>query len=115
MTQCVAAPHSFVENGYLCTVSELPRNDYELYSDLYLLNYLLTELAAVHLLKERLYVGRFNSLMGTHADAFAKRIKEHVEGVRMESKRIHVDMRQYVGEMEFNEVVELIESGRVTK
>lgn len=59
----------------------------------------------MHLLKERLYVGRFNSLMGTHADAFAKRIREHVEGVRVESKRINVDMGQYVGETEFNGVV----------
>jgi hypothetical protein len=93
-------------------VEELPRNDYELFSELYLLNYLLTELAAVHLLKERLYVGRFNSLMATHADAFAKRIREHVEGVRVESKRVHVDIGQYVGEAQFTAVVELIESGR---
>jgi hypothetical protein len=115
VAQCTAAPHSFVENGYLCTILDLPRNDFELFSDLYLLNYLLTELAALHLLKERLYVGRFNSLMGSHADAFAKRLREHVEAVRVESRKVNVEMGQYVGEGEFEAVVELIESSRVGK
>jgi hypothetical protein len=50
---------------------------------LYLLNYLVAELAALHLLKERLYVGKFNSLMSTHTDAFAKRVREHIEAVKI--------------------------------
>jgi hypothetical protein len=54
-----------------------------LFSDLYLLNYLVAELAALHLLKERLYVGKFNSLMSTHTDAFAKRVREHIEAVKI--------------------------------
>lgn len=83
LTQCCNAPHSFVENGYLCTIIDLPANEYELFSDLYLLNYLLVELAAVHLLKERLYIARFNNLMSAHIDLFAKRIKEHIDTLRV--------------------------------
>ena len=65
-------------------------------------------MAALHLLKERLYVGKFNSLMSTHTDAFGKRVREHIEAVRVESRKVNVDMGQYIGEAEFNAVVELI-------
>lgn len=62
---------------------ELPKNEYELFSDIYLMNYLLCDLAAVHFLKEKLYVIKYNSLLANHIDTFGKKIKEHCDYVKV--------------------------------
>lgn len=104
-----------MENGYLSTIIELPKNEFELFSDIYLLNYLISELAVIHYLKEKLYVNKFNNLLSNHIETFGKKIKEHVDNVKVECRKTNVAMHLYIKEEEFSNVLEIIDANKSGK
>lgn len=69
----------------------------------------------IHYLKEKLYVNKFNNLLANHIETFGKKIKEHVDNVKIECRKINVAMHLYIKEEEFTNVLEIIDANKSGK
>jgi hypothetical protein len=79
------------------------------------MNYLLLELATVHLFKEKLYINKSNPLLKSHYDAFAKKIKEFIDNVNIETQKVNVGMNQYITEQQFKSMKQMIDNNKPLK
>ena len=72
---CYKAPSTFLENGFLTSVIDIPKSESEVFSDLYLLAFLATKLAVTLYLQQKVFINKFNALTIGQNDNFGSRIK----------------------------------------
>lgn len=107
LTDCFNAPYTFLENGYLTTVIELPQNQGELLEDHFLVTYLVAELAVVHLLKQKTYISKYSTLMGSQGEKFSRRVKEHIGKALEVGKKMGGCL--LVSEGDFKKLIEVLD------
>jgi hypothetical protein len=96
MNSCYNAPHTFIENGFLTSIIELPQTDSEILSDLYLLCFLVTKLAVTHFIRMRTYINKFNAMITCQNEKFGARIKEHITRVGELSEKVGLSCHKFV-------------------
>ena len=75
LNDCYNAPYTFLQNGYLPTVIDIPQSEQQVFSNLYVLLYLVTQLSVIHYLKHKEFIHKFNTLTTAHNDSFGTRVK----------------------------------------
>jgi len=93
---CYKTPQTLVGNGFLTSVIRLPETEQELFSDLYLLNYLVAKFAVTIFMQHKVFKGKFNLQLPNPNENLAHKIKDHILKAAELSKRLEISAQEFV-------------------